>query len=483
MLKRRHPVLLPLALGVVVHVCVPISVYQRHGSVDAFAFRSLDSREYFQIAANLAARGVFSQQTAPPFEPDTWRTPGYPLFLAFFIRLCGESPAVLVNVQQLLSVLNVWLVFRIAGWFMNERRAAVAALLFLFEPYHLFYSLWLMAETLFVTVVLLAWLAWLRAADAGRWPWHALAGALSGAAVLIRPVAVLVPAALLVGLLLAARRRRVAEGPLRWSKWWPGPAAFTVSCGLLIGAWMSRNAVVAGQFAFSDQSGVVLAYFKATEVVLWRDGRTEDRYLETSLDPARVNDPHRVWEDIDTRLGEAFAHASESDRAALRWPNLAQGNRTGLDSFDVSRALGRIGWSYLTEVPLSTLACCLTRSGAVLTFPLELALRPPAGVPQRRLRSLMLAAPYLFLAAAVLVRLLRGNMRFDATYLPLACTAALLLATTPQIDPRFRVPMIPLLIVFALLPATRRRPDARQRQRTVPGNAGAGGATRPGGPS
>ena len=54
-------------------------------------------------------------------------------------------------------------------------------------------------------------------------------------------------------------------------------------------AWMTRNRIAAGHFALSDQSGVVVAYFKATEVVLWREGRTGDRYLETSLDPAKAS--------------------------------------------------------------------------------------------------------------------------------------------------------------------------------------------------
>ena len=37
-------------------------------------------------------------------------------------------------------------------------------------------------------------------------------------------------------------------------------------------------------------------------------------------------------------------------------------------------------------------------------------------------------------------------------YFPLACTLALLVATTPQLDPRFRVPMIPFLALLAIFP-------------------------------
>jgi len=69
-----------------------------------------------------------------------------------------------------------------------------------------------------------------------------------------------------------------------------------------------------------------------------------------------------------------------------------------------------------------------------------------------RLESAAKGILYLLLCVWVLVRLFRGGFDFTRLYFPLACTIALLLATTPQIDPRFRVPIIPLLLVVALLP-------------------------------
>jgi hypothetical protein len=142
----------------------------------------------------------------------------------------------------------------------------------------------------------------------------------------------------------------------------------------------------------------------------------------------------------------------------LTWPNLAQGNRTTVDSFRISAGLESIADVHLLESPRSTLACCLARCGSILAFPLDLALWPPKGVEVNRLRSAAVGALYLLLCAAVVVRLGRGRMEFGAGYFPLACTLALLLATTPQTDPRFRVPMIPLLILVALLPVGRAIP-------------------------
>ena len=61
----------------------------------------------------------------------------------------------------------------------------IVAILFLVEPFRLLYSLWLMSTTLFVTVLLLTWLVWLRALECRRWGWFGLLGTLSGLLILV----------------------------------------------------------------------------------------------------------------------------------------------------------------------------------------------------------------------------------------------------------------------------------------------------------
>ncbi|MCH9001777.1 MAG: hypothetical protein IIC02_04315 [Planctomycetes bacterium] len=127
--------------------------------------------------------------------------------------------------------------------------------------------------------------------------------------------------------------------------------------------------------------------------------------------------------------------------------------------------------------PLATAACCVIRCGLILTFPLDQVLRPPTGSANRRMRRLLQSSPYvglLLLVVIAMIRRIRWNSRSDEkaepdgenrhgrlslvqgflvpVYFPLACTLALLAATTPQLDPRFRVPMIPFLAFLAILP-------------------------------
>jgi hypothetical protein len=461
MCSSRRVILLLIIASVAVHVVALLAAHLRTGRIDGYAFASLDCREYYAIARNVARHAAFSQGEAPPLRPDTWRTPGYPAFLAALMAVFGDSPATLIVAQQVLAILNVLLVFRMAARWLSERRAAVVAALFLVEPYRVYYSLWLLATTLFTTVLLAGWYVWARASEGHNrgWTWCALLGAIAGLLVLVAPVAILVPVVVAVGVAMSASCGAKKMGghdtatALKQSLWPLG--LFAVGCLLVVGSWMTRNLIVAGRFALSDQGGVVLAYFKTTEIELWRQGRVADRYLETSLDPAKVLWPHTVWDEIDARLQDKLYHLPADQRVELRWANLAQGNRTRADSFEVSDALSEIGWSYLWQSPLDTAVCCLVRCASLLTFPINLALKPPRGVEIDRFASLLKGGVYLALCVWVLVGVLRGRMTFAATYFPLACTIALLLATTPQLDPRFRVPMIPLLLFVALMPSRR----------------------------
>lgn len=456
MRTTRNSILLILLMGIAVHAATLAVTYIQHTHIDAYAFGSLDGREFYHLAQNLARHGAFSADAKPPLSPDTWRTPGYPLLLTPFVLLFGGSTVALVLMQQVLAVINVLLIYLIARRWMGEWRAWIVAMLFLIEPYGLYYSLWLMSETWFVTVLLLTWLAWLTALDRGRWSWFAAVGALSGFLVLVRPVAILVPVALTVGTVFAiARRTSDAHAPAKRKPAWTAPVALGAACLIVLGSWMARNRIVAGNFALADQGGVVLAYFKAAEVELWRQDRTADRYMETTLDTARRDQPHSVWDNIDRRLQEELSYLPEEVRATLIWRNLAQGNRSQADPFEVSQALTKIGVSSLLESPLSTLACSATRCAEMLTFPLGLALRPPTGVQINRIEAVLSGVIYTLLCIAVVVRLIRRRLTFGEFYFPLACTIALLVGTTPQLDPRFRLPMIPMLLLMAVLPTAR----------------------------
>ena len=238
MRSYRRWIVTLLGAGLIVHGAVLLAAYWKTGTIDAFALRSLDCGEYHALARSLVEHGAFSQSEAPPFAPDTWRTPGYPLFLAAIMLVVGKSPVALVLAQQVLAMINVLLAFCVARGKMSDSRAALAAILFLLEPYHLFYSLWLLSTTWLVTLILLTWLAWSKAI-AGAEGWRfALLGGWCGFLVLTWPGAILVPVATAMGILISRLLRRPPHKPTAGVV---GIVIFLAVTSAVAGSWMVRN--------------------------------------------------------------------------------------------------------------------------------------------------------------------------------------------------------------------------------------------------
>lgn len=209
-----------------------------------------DSQQYLLLASNLRRQRFFSWDGVTPV---TFRTPGYPLFLA----MVGDSPVVLRFVQSLLGALTVLAVFAVGKSLFGERAGFIAALLMAFDLPAIAHTGIVMSETLFVFLVVLALWAFVRsriqpAAEAGRTKddcWLAGSGLLLGLAVMVRPVALF--AWLPFGVALIIRRR------------WRG-LVFMVSISLLLPVcWTVRNYVHYRRVAFTSLGGYNLFYYNA----------------------------------------------------------------------------------------------------------------------------------------------------------------------------------------------------------------------------
>ena len=161
--------------------------------------------------------------------------------------------------------------------------AGVAMLLWVLEPFRAYYSPWLLSVTWFVPVVLVGLWAWQRQAGSPRPAmWGVVVGALTGYAVLVRPIAILLLPAVWIGAGLRAsgsRRKRAAIA-----------VATLAGTLVVVGPWLVRNRVVAGHWGLSHQGGAVLAYFKAAEVILWDRGAGQARYDRAAVEAVLYSD-------------------------------------------------------------------------------------------------------------------------------------------------------------------------------------------------
>ncbi|HNP87163.1 MAG TPA: glycosyltransferase family 39 protein, partial [Kouleothrix sp.] len=161
-----------------------------------------DEGEYFSAASWLAAGRNFGWYLGYLWT----RAPLYPLFVAAHLRLFGETPTPVFASQMVLSLLNVVLVYALTRHLIpaNRQAATLAAVLMaLYFPFAV-YPQALLSETLFIALLLGAFLALayavaiddrrpltarlLAGQRSGQVRWLVLAGGLMGFATLTRSI-------------------------------------------------------------------------------------------------------------------------------------------------------------------------------------------------------------------------------------------------------------------------------------------------------
>ena len=231
-------------------------------------FDTPDSVEYDRLARNLLAHGVFSSEDAPPWRPDAFRTPGYPVLMAVVYGLAGHVPAAAVALQLVLGSVTAGLVgvlgLRLG---LSPRAASLAALAVAVDPVSVLLANQLLTETLF-TLLLAAGLAGLaRYWERGGIGWLGASGLALGLATLTRPL-------LLFVLPLLTPLFAVADRRTPWRAWLTRGVPFVLLPLLLITAWAARNYREAGVFTPSAVGTGML--FRDLGALRSRRGRGRD---------------------------------------------------------------------------------------------------------------------------------------------------------------------------------------------------------------
>lgn len=213
-----------------------------------------DATQYYAYALNLANHGIFSKDVAGSaiIHPDNYRDPGYPAFLALWMKMLGAGAAWYATVllsQALLGALTVTLATQLGRHWLPLRWAALAGVLMALWPHSITINGYLLSESLFGFLVVLGILATASALQRQD-PWRAIAAGLTlGAAALTN--AILLP----FGILLAAA--------LAWRKLASRKLCIALAAGAITlpGAWAVRNAVVVTPVAGSSSMDRALQNF------------------------------------------------------------------------------------------------------------------------------------------------------------------------------------------------------------------------------
>jgi len=270
----------------------------------------LDEGAYLKLATQLAAGAGYE---------GTFRPPGYPIFLAFWLAIGAGTLGVRLA-QVALSAWSTVLMYRLGSRFGGERVGRVAALVFAFDPVLIAFSHRLWSETLFLTLLLLVLDLLTRDPEGGRWTRWALAGVVLGAGALVRPMLVTFLPFLALWLAWTAWLGRRTGGRLALREPLLHFGAIVVFCFAVILPWTLRNERVTGTFVLIDSNGPFnfLVGSQQEAAFVDKDDRWSDRYgmvdgqpyqLLVAGDAARAQTlaMEQGWANIAARPGRFLA--------------------------------------------------------------------------------------------------------------------------------------------------------------------------------
>lgn len=217
-----------------------------------------DSKGYILLAENLLEHGVFSVSQGEPFELESFRAPGYPVFLAALFTLFGVSFLALLVHALIASAAPIFLY--ILARPIYEKAAFWGSIIFVFEPVRLFLSASFLSDAFF-TVLFLAMLALTFAVKEGSILRALSVGILLGVCILVRPIAIFLP--LLFAAYFVVDHHFSKRGFL---------VGFCVGLGALIviSPWMYRNHVVFGSWNIASVGVANLMLYNAPEFLKWK---------------------------------------------------------------------------------------------------------------------------------------------------------------------------------------------------------------------
>jgi Dolichyl-phosphate-mannose-protein mannosyltransferase len=205
-----------------------------------------DSLFYVQSARAIAEGQGYSING----HPTAFFPVGWPAFIAFVFKLTGsEQFAVVLWAGAVLWTASTALVYAFTLRLGRRAAAIVAAGVMAVYPDFLFYTLRALSEALFIPLLLGMCIA-LTPPSGSRLSMRraALAGALLGAAILVRSTAALVPLVVAILLVLAYRDRSALRSAV----------VFAFIAYLVVAPWVVRNQVVMKARALSTNGGYTL---------------------------------------------------------------------------------------------------------------------------------------------------------------------------------------------------------------------------------
>lgn len=200
-----------------------------------------DSAAYETFATNIVEHGVYGFRSEVPGA--YWAVGTAAIYAGAYMIFGTGSALGVVTVNLLSALIVVWLLHDLGRRWFGEAEGRIAALLFALWPMAIQFTTILASEVHFMALTLAALASWDRAGrSAGGIAFLLFSGAFFAGATYVRPIALLIPAALALAVLL--RAPRAAPGAILKA------AVTTALIFALVAPWSARNERVFGEPVF-----------------------------------------------------------------------------------------------------------------------------------------------------------------------------------------------------------------------------------------
>lgn len=385
-----------------------------------------DAADYFFYAYNTRYYGTYSRAdtlspgTAKPPAPDALRAPLYPLFIAPFLGnppLVADLTAVL-RAQALLSTLCIALVFLLARRLLPVPFALGVAGLAAISPHLVNMNVYLLSETLFTFLLVLAIYLVVRFVQEGRAARLWLAGAALAAAGMTHPMALylVIPITIFVGAVYGPESR------------WKAAAALILGFAILYGPWVARNLYTLGTAGNSQLAVGTLHHGMYPDMMYNADASTYG--FPYRADPRSAE----ISQSLETVIAEIVRRFRESPGEYLRW--YIFGKPLAAWSWGIVAGQGDIFVYPVLSTPYSYLPHLQATHWLMRAFHWPLVALMTIGVLLAWFpRGLTQLSPQMSLAARIVSILLLYHLAVMVVGFPL---------------PRYAIPMRPFLYLMAL---------------------------------
>ena len=202
-----------------------------------------DSNDYLSLSTMLASKGVFAiQNENGTLKYDTWRTPGYPLFLVVFHVLMKIPLDGIILLQIAMTLLAAFITYKTALE-ITPKIAFLSAAIILLDPPITIFSLTILTESLFLLLISLFMFNFVRYLKNKNISYIILSALILAFATYVRPVSYYLGFAITLFIIYANRKQG-------FKKAFAHAIIFGLIVYSLLGIWQIRNYIRCHDVAF-----------------------------------------------------------------------------------------------------------------------------------------------------------------------------------------------------------------------------------------